>query len=974
MDPIDSKQGPGKPTKQCCDLTPSSRGRQRRKNPKYLDYETDGTLDEVKPHRRSSGEGRGASRQRSPAKSRKAKNATQQTDDGEEEDADNKTNQESGGKTSKETPKKAARAKKTPRKKTPAKRAPAKRTPAKKSPITDGDLPTGEGGVVVTVQQENGTPKPKRKYVRKKLAQEPVTEPPCEEAQEKPPSEPEEETTPGGRRRRGAAKAALKYLQTLAKEVFSHPNDESGAQAGANSDITHTDPDSVAERKSLKGTRGHKSRKRKRAYSKNDAAEDEDFVPDVEEDDEVEEMEDEEEAEDSDSDFRAVRRSPATFHISAQTGPNVRTPNGLTTSNMRIVWDATDTTKKFREEHYSSWVFPEWVPCINDWQLVPQSDVEKYLPQELQSAAFKVSREGLSKEETPLQRLSRFTALPAHEDRWDMVLYAAGPVWAMEWCPTPDGAPASQYIALACHRGMDDQHRVNKMYSGPGLVQLWDMGSLEYDCRPESQPALAYGLAQDKGFIWDLKWCPAGGWELPSCGRKAPFLPRLGLLAVATSTGVVTIYSLPHPDALQSSTKMANSGKASEQLPIYQAEGVLTLKLGSFKAPRHEKSGQIMSMDWLPEKPHNVIAIGFYDGIVGLWNLSTKSALLRVRESSRSLSLLPYRCLLAHDGGVRALAFCPASRYLLVTAGEDRYIKTWDLRRLYHPVTVQKRYLTNEIYWPLNAPGLVLAQENAYAAHGSQGVHYFDHYMRAIFAIPRTASLWSISYTDWLNTVITADSLGEVILSMLPHISTYPQYIKRTLDRRFPIYFTSLVPHDRKENQEIGEEQEEGDAAEEQKGGETEGPDVGSEEGNENSNGNGRDRGRKDQFPPLRFQKYKEAVKKYFLHHTDSNMRTFAGGEKRAIWKRMKDTEMKRRLNLDEKPLAALHKVRFNPNMCCHTWLAAGGQTGLVRLICLRSMISSHAKKVISENQAQFNALYSPKDQQEAARTVTDKL
>lgn len=45
------------------------------------------------------------------------------------------------------------------------------------------------------------------------------------------------------------------------------------------------------------------------------------------------------------------------------------------------------------------------------------------------------------------------------------------------------------------------------------------MLSLSRLCRPDSQPALAYGLAQDKGFIWHLKWCPAGGWEPPSCGR-----------------------------------------------------------------------------------------------------------------------------------------------------------------------------------------------------------------------------------------------------------------------------------------------------------------------------------------------------------------------------------------------------------------------------------------------------------------------
>lgn len=41
---------------------------------------------------------------------------------------------------------------------------------------------------------------------------------------------------------------------------------------------------------------------------------------------------------------------------------------------------------------------------------------------------------------------------------------------------------------------------------------------------------------------------------------------------------------------------------------------MVTLKLGAFKAPRNEDSGQVLTMDWLPEKPHNIMAIGFYDG------------------------------------------------------------------------------------------------------------------------------------------------------------------------------------------------------------------------------------------------------------------------------------------------------------------------------------------------------------------------
>uniref|UniRef100_A0A8C2ZRW0 General transcription factor IIIC, polypeptide 2, beta n=2 Tax=Cyclopterus lumpus TaxID=8103 RepID=A0A8C2ZRW0_CYCLU len=802
MDPVDSGPGQDQPP----DLTYSSRGRQRRKNSRYCDYEVDVSSDvqcSKKTPQRANGGAGGAAAKRTPVKKGKAENATPKSENEKREATDESPQ---GGTPGEETPKKAPRAKKTPT--PPKKKTSAKRTPAKATPAADG-VGGGGGGVVVVVvdddaQLENGTPKPKRRYVRKQPPKEPVAEPPRQ-----PPVEPEEETTPSGRHRRGAAKAALKYLHILAKEVF---NDELGRCPRGKT-------------QSPKGSKGRKGPKRKRCDSV--AAKDEDFVPGVEEEEEEEEeeeiegMEDEEDASYSDYD------SETTTHVSQSR----KTPNGLTSNVMQTVWDSMDTVKQFREEHYSSWVFPEWVVSTEVWHLVPPSDLEKYLPQELQSAAFRVSRDGLRKEETPLQRLGRFTANPAHPDRWDMLLYAGGPVWAMEWCPTPDSVEASQYIALACHRGMEDEHCVNKTHSGVGLIQLWHLGTLKYNSRPDSQPALAYGLAQDQGFVWTLKWCPAGGWELPSCDRKAPFLPRLGLLAVATSNSVVTIYSLPHPDALHSSN--GQTGKAGEQLPIYQAEGVLTLKLGSLKAPRHEKSGRVLSMDWLPKKPHNIMAIGFYDGVVGLWDLTTKSSLLRLQDSG-SLTLLPYRCLLAHDNAVLALAFCPASRFLLVTAGEDRYVKTWDLRRLYEPITVQKRYLTNEIYWPLNAPGVLLAQENAYAPYGSQGVHYFDHHLRAIFAVPRTSTVWSISYTEWLNSVVTADGLGEVILCLLPQIGVIPHYIKRTLDRRFPVYLTSLVPHDASEEEdrergaaekEEEEEKVEGDVVDEQEGG-----DAGGEE------------------------------------------------------------------------------------------------------------------------------------------------
>lgn len=51
-----------------------------------------------------------------------------------------------------------------------------------------------------------------------------------------------------------------------------------------------------------------------------------------------------------------------------------------------------------------------------------------------------------------------------------------------------------------------------------------------------------------------------------------------------------------------------------EQVLLWlQAEAVLTLKLGSFRDPPGPH-GQVLSLDWLPVKPHNTMAVGFYDG------------------------------------------------------------------------------------------------------------------------------------------------------------------------------------------------------------------------------------------------------------------------------------------------------------------------------------------------------------------------
>lgn len=72
----------------------------------------------------------------------------------------------------------------------------------------------------------------------------------------------------------------------------------------------------------------------------------------------------------------------------------------------------------------------------------------------------------------------RFSSLQPHPERLDVSFFVGGPVWAMEWCPTPEGSAAPQYVAVACHRSMEETHSVSGLHSGPALLQLWDLGVL----------------------------------------------------------------------------------------------------------------------------------------------------------------------------------------------------------------------------------------------------------------------------------------------------------------------------------------------------------------------------------------------------------------------------------------------------------------------------------------------------------------
>ncbi|XP_072413850.1 general transcription factor 3C polypeptide 2 isoform X2 [Chiloscyllium punctatum] len=776
----------------------------------------------------------------------------------------------------------------------------------------------------------------------------------------------ENELTASGRPKRRAARAALLYLHEIVEQIKSPPykvDDVAG-------NINDSEPDHSLDQMLLQPPSSPKRRKgRKRQKISDvfdDLSDDKDFVISDEitddeeiEDEELNEVEPSSDVSESDlDDFQdgegqKQRRSPINKR-SCSTKRRLfgNFANGLPNTIMVPVWEATTITRKHREEHHSPWVFPHWIPLMQDWSFLSQSESLRYLPNEGISPLFKVKREGL-RENSVIQRLRRFQSLPAHKDRWDINFFVGGPVWCMEWCPTPEGSAACQYAAIYCNKRMDDRHKLMEQYAEPTLLQIWQLGDLQQEHCPQVNAALAYGIATEYGCIWDMKWCPSGAWELPETTRKIPQMARLGVLAAAFSSGKVVVYSLPHPESLNA-YKMKCSKASSTKGPIIcKVQCTVILEIGSVQFSGSTQCGQCFCLDWMPVGEHEYLAAGFYDGTVALWNLNTTSLLLRVQQGDGTLRVYPFHSFVAHDHAVKAIAWSKAHSNFLVTASPDRKIKFWDLRRTYQPINEIKRYLNTEVAWLLPWCGVMVAQENCYAAFGLSGIHYVDAGFlgfKPYFAAPRAGTVWSISGSDWLNTCVSGDNTGEVMAVILPDCMNNTMNIKRPNERRFSVYKADLIHHSAASNMSASCLHQEKEANVEKHSSEMEKEDSTSS-------------------PVIEPKAYSDTVKKYYLMFDDTDLRSFKNMVSREPFKRIQKVD-KAKTHPDRMPLESVYKVRFNPNLDAHGWVLSAGQSGIVRAHCVQSLNTHVSKKLIKECQAQFSFMFQPTEAEAVENSI----
>ena len=395
---------------------------------------------------------------------------------------------------------------------------------------------------------------------------------------------------------------------------------------------------------------------------------------------------------------------------------------------------------KYRANNYNKNQFLELVTPRKEWVILDGEERLKYLPPQENSMTF---RHGKNDNET-------FGMFEAKEKSF----FAGGPVTSSDWCPSRQ---EEKFLALSTQSIQQDL----------GLIQIWQVA-------PESECSMQLGIGHRFGKIQKLLWAPSGN----HLNVKAEqHLPRLGLLAAACSDGTVRILSVCQPSSLG----------AKERNPIALVEPARTLKT----MPTEEgKVVECLSMSWYRGLGHRVIAGGFSDGLVCLWNIAIVVGYQK--------TIMPYKKLLAHSVAVSALDLKPGDGLdypsYLVTGSADRTLSFWDLNKTGRPTQSMKKSSVTDLTWLPHHNNHVIASFDDAFSFGSTRtlvLEQTNEKIKSFTMMPQNSSVKQHSFNPFSNFLVSGTTAGDVLLLSIPSVG-FSLDQKSIPNRRLYLHRSSL--------------------------------------------------------------------------------------------------------------------------------------------------------------------------------------
>lgn len=331
------------------------------------------------------------------------------------------------------------------------------------------------------------------------------------------------------------------------------------------------------------------------------------------------------------------------------------------------------------------------------------------------------------------------------------VMFCGGPVSALEWCPLPSDYNGPQYLAVSCLNDWDHNVKIGDGNEIKCVVQIWEWKTGKGI--PHDTVRHFYSFVFDHGPVLSMRFCPSGGFIAGV---------RLGLLAVSSYCGDIFIFSLPtdHSPYLPRGSNNVSSHKNVIRLHP-------SLRLGlNVNNKNNVAVRQMVKVTWTKEKNHSIIAAGYFNGTVAIWNLLTESFLLR-RTTPNGDFLLPQTTFQSYGGCITALDvfYVENSKWLMVAS--HKYVKMFELNTYGHPVEVSKLFPKTWIscgVWPLHWSSFIIGKDEAFhlmrntiSALQPLGIGFKQISLQTI-----NSAVTDVTYSEWCNFYVACTESGDI--------------------------------------------------------------------------------------------------------------------------------------------------------------------------------------------------------------------
>ncbi|SGY21577.1 BQ5605_C016g08254 [Microbotryum silenes-dioicae] len=366
------------------------------------------------------------------------------------------------------------------------------------------------------------------------------------------------------------------------------------------------------------------------------------------------------------------------------------------------------------------------------------------------------------KNEQQLVHLKRFETHRLDEylpNKPGHILNAGGPVSGLAWCPRPDPAPSTEYLAVSCFCSAEATLKMTKV-PGPTMIQIWSLDtsdpsdiSLVTSSSAEAQMNFEMALCVDQGDAWELKWCPRGG-DRTKLMDHDETEESLGLLGGVFEDGSLAVFTVPNPVEARKQHKMMKT--------LYlAAKPTLRMELPDTKCT---------CFDWAS---YETIVAGCNNGWVAVWSVGDA-----LRSGGKIQTARPTHYFNVHFAIIRSIAVIrvpPLSTALdgtldldgeptiIATTGYDGSVFKTDLRDLSSVSLMHHERSTGIALAYCSQSGLLLSDDPEARVRGS--VLKPNKSAARVWLSAHTGPIWSIASSPHHPFAASASADGCLIIA-----------------------------------------------------------------------------------------------------------------------------------------------------------------------------------------------------------------